>query len=154
MLHAYLMISKYIIMCRTHSTYVTAVMKSYQDPLKPEQTTQFLFQLKLRGSVGVRIQDRIQSPFARSASSLKECIILKLSHFSSTLKERREIKEKRENRAKRRESKGEKRERKEEREARREREKERSWKREREERKKKREKTDRPDNTRQTAQDN
>ncbi len=47
---------KYIIMCRTHSTYVTAVMKSYQEPLKPEHTTQFLFQL--RGSVGVRIQLR------------------------------------------------------------------------------------------------
>jgi hypothetical protein len=67
MLHAYLMNYKYIIMCRTHSAYVTVVMKSYQDPLKPEQTTQFL--LQLRGSVGVRIQDRIKSPFARSAST-------------------------------------------------------------------------------------
>ena len=87
--------------------------------MKPEQTTQFLFQL--RGSVGVRIQDGSYS-ISFCTLRLKECIILKLklSHFSSTLKERREIKEKRENRAKRRESKGEKRERKEERERKRE----------------------------------
>jgi hypothetical protein len=111
---------KYKIMCRTHSTYVTAVMKSYKDPLKPEQTTQFLFQLR-EGEVWVRIQDRIRSPFARfTSTSHKEFIILTLSKFSSTLKGRREIKEKRENRAKR--EKREQRRGEKEREARRERE--------------------------------
>jgi hypothetical protein len=68
MLHAYLMNYKYIIMYRTHSTYVTEVMKLHQDPLKPEQTTQFLFQL--RGSVGVRILhlNIFSTPFLSSLS--------------------------------------------------------------------------------------
>ena len=41
-MHADLMNFKYIIMCRSHITYVAALEKSYQDLFIPEKTTHFL----------------------------------------------------------------------------------------------------------------
>ena len=116
---------KYIIMCRTHSTYVTAVMKSYKDPLKPETRANDAVFVPAERKCGCSHPGSYPISFC-TLHLHKEFIILTLSNFSSTLKGRREIKEKRENRAKRekreqRAKKRREREKKREREARRER---------------------------------